>query len=511
MSGASFPDPERKRALTAEDAEGTGRAPLSPSPPRDSRSWEMVVGLEVHVQLLTRTKLFCPCSTEFGAPPNANTCPVCLALPGALPVINDRAVRLAVRAAYALGCTVHGESVFARKNYFYPDLPKGYQISQFDRPLATGGFLAIEDGEAARGVRIHRVHMEEDAGKSIHDRYAGHTAIDLNRSGTPLIEIVTEPDLRSTGDVHEFLRRIKQVLEYTRVSDANMEEGSLRVDANISVREPSASALGTKTEIKNMNSFSGVERALDAEFERQVALLERGERVVQQTMLWDAVSGTVRPARSKEESHDYRYFPEPDLLPLRLTSAALESLRAEVPELPAARRARFVTVLGLSAHDAEVLAAARAMGDYYEAVVAAGAEAKVAANWVMGEVMAWLNDSGAAIGELKVSPADLAALLAMVRSGEVSNSAAKAVFATMAGTGEGPAVIADREGLRQVSDDSRLAAWIEEVLSTSSDEARRFLAGEKKLLGVLVGRVMKLSGGKADPRRVSEMLSARSR
>ncbi|NUQ12105.1 MAG: Asp-tRNA(Asn)/Glu-tRNA(Gln) amidotransferase subunit GatB [Gemmatimonadaceae bacterium] len=290
----------------------------------------MVIGLEVHVQLLTKTKLFCPCSTAFGAPPNANTCPVCLALPGALPVLNRGAVRLAARAAYALGCTVHEESVFARKNYFYPDLPKGYQISQFDRPLATGGFLALEDGPGARGVRIHRVHMEEDAGKSIHDRYPGHSAIDLNRSGTPLIEIVSEPDLRSAADAGVYLRRLKQILEYTEVSDANMEEGSLRVDANVSVRAAGADALGTKTEIKNMNSFSGVERALEVEFARQVALVERGERVVQQTMLWDAGSGTVRPARSKEESHDYRYFPEPDLPPLRLTSAVLAEWREAV-------------------------------------------------------------------------------------------------------------------------------------------------------------------------------------
>ncbi len=470
----------------------------------------MVVGLEVHVHLLTKTKLFCPCSTEFGATPNANTCPVCLALPGALPVLNEAAVRLAARAAYALGCTVHEDSVFARKNYFYPDLPKGYQISQFDRPLATDGRLALEDGaDEARSVRIHRVHMEEDAGKSVHDRYAGSTAIDLNRSGTPLIEIVSEPDLRSAADAGAFLRRLKQILEYTEVSDANMEEGSLRVDANISTRGPGASTLGTKTEIKNMNSFSGVERALEVEFARQCALLERGERVVQQTMLWDAGSGTVRPARSKEESHDYRYFPEPDLPPLRLTREWLASVRTDLPELPAARRQRFVESFSLPAYDADVLTATRDLADYFEAVVASGAEAKVAANWVMGEVLARLKDAGIGIRELAARPAQLGVLLAMVRDGAVSHSAAKAIFAQMAKTGEDPAVIADREGLRQVGDDSQLSAWIDGVLAAHPDEAGRFLAGEKKLQGVLVGMVMKASGGKADPKKVNQLLAGR--
>ena len=474
-------------------------------------TWEMVVGLEVHVQLLTRTKLFCDCSTEFGAPPNAHTCPVCLALPGALPVLNEHAVRLAVRAAFALGCEVHSESVFARKNYFYPDLPKGYQISQFDRPLATDGRLALEDGaDASRSVRIHRVHMEEDAGKSIHDRYPGHSAIDLNRSGTPLVEIVSEPDIPSAADAGLYLRRLKQILEYLEVSDANMEEGSLRVDANVSVRERGSSTLGTKTEIKNMNSFHGVEHALEVEFARQVAQVEAGERVVQQTMLWDAGSGTVRPARSKEESHDYRYFPEPDLLPLRLTGEWLAAVRADIPELPSARRQRFIDSFNLPAYDAEVLTSTRALGDYYEAVVRALGESKAAANWVMGEVLARLKDAGISIGEFVVTPGRLAVLLGMVRDGIVSNSAAKTIFAQMARSGEDPAVIADREGLRQVGDDARLVAWIDEVLAAHPDEAGRFLAGEKKLLGVLVGQVMKASGGKADPRKVNQLLAKRA-
>ena len=475
------------------------------------RQWDMVVGLEVHVQLLTRTKLFCNCRTEFGAPPNQNTCPVCLALPGALPVLNEAAVRLAARAAFALGCEVHAESIFARKNYFYPDLPKGYQISQFDRPLATNGRLTLDDGSDTRFVRIHRVHMEEDAGKSIHDRYPGSTAIDLNRSGTPLIEIVSEPDLRSSADTGTYLKRLKQILEYLEVSDANMEEGSLRVDANISIREPGCTTLGTKTEIKNMNSFHGVERALEVEFARQVAQVERGERVVQQTMLWDAGSGTVRPARSKEESHDYRYFPEPDLPPLRLTSDWLEARRSDLPELPAARRTRFVKALGLPAYDADVLTASRPLADYYEAVASLSGDAKVAANWVMGDVLARLKESGKSIAEFTVKPTQLAALLGMIREGTVSNTAAKAIFAQMASSGDDPAVIADREGLRQVGDDDQLIAWIEQVIAANPDEARRFEAGDKKLLGVLVGMVMKTSGGKADPKKVNQLLAKRVR
>ena len=469
-------------------------------------SWEMVVGLEVHVQLLTRTKLFCNCSTDFGAPPNHNTCPVCLALPGALPVLNEHAVRLAARAAFALGCEVHSESIFARKNYFYPDLPKGYQISQFDQPLATGGKVALDD---SRAVRIHRIHMEEDAGKSIHDRYPGFTAIDLNRSGTPLIEIVSEPDLRSAADAGVYLKRLKQVLEYLEVSDANMEEGSLRVDANISIRERQTTKLGTKTEIKNMNSFSGVERALEAEFRRQVALIESGGRVQQQTMLWDAHRNEVRPARSKEESHDYRYFPEPDLPPLRLTSAWLADVRSGIPELPDKRRRRLVEQLGLPAYDAEVLTADRSLAEYFEDVAVAHGDAKVAANWVMGEVLARLNDAGIGIAQCRVTPRQLGGLLDLVRDGVVSNSAAKVVFAKMLETGEDAVVLADREGLRQVGDDGQLVAWIEQVLAANPDETRRFLAGEKKLLGVLVGLVMKASGGKADPKKVNRMLSER--
>jgi len=465
--------------------------------------WEMVVGLEVHVQLLTRTKLFCPCPADFGAPPNSHTCPVCLALPGALPVLNAEAVRLAARAATALGCTVHEESIFARKNYFYPDLPKGYQISQFDRPLATGG--TIDAG--GRTVRINRIHMEEDAGKSVHDRFPSVSAIDLNRSGVPLIEIVTEPDMRSPQEAGACLRELKLVLEYLEVSDANMEEGSLRVDANVSARRPGDDRLGTKTEIKNMNSFTGVERALEVEFARQCALLERGEGVVQQTMLWDAHRSEVRPARGKEESHDYRYFPEPDLPPLRLTSDWLDAVRAALPELPASRRERLQGDHGLRASDAGVLTATRDLAEYYEAAATAHGDYRTAANWVMGVVLAYLNDTGTALRDLRVTPAKLGALLDLVRAGEVSNNAGKVIFAGMAATGEDAAAVADREGLRQVGDDGQLRAWIDEVLADHPAEAERFRGGDRKLLGVLVGMVMKRSQGRADPKKVNRLLS----
>ncbi len=473
--------------------------------------YELVVGLEVHVQLKTRSKIFCPCSTEFGAPPNANTCPVCLALPGALPVLNAHAVQLAVRAALALDCTVHRASVFARKNYFYPDLPKGYQISQFDQPLATGGRLVIgtADDGAPRVVGITRAHMEEDAGKSVHDRFPAATAIDLNRAGSPLVEIVSEPDIRTPAEAREYCVRLKEVLEYTEVSDANMEEGSLRVDANVSIRSHGSATLGTKTEIKNMNSFAGVERAIAVEFERQCALLEAGERVVQQTLLWDADRHEVRPARSKEGSHDYRYFPDPDLPPLLLAEHWIEAQRRALPELPAARRTRLQAAYALSPYDAGVLTATRALADFYEAVAQAHGDGKAAANWVMGEVLASLNNAGIPIAALRVAPADLAALLGLVREGAVSNSAAKKVFAIMVRDGGAPRALAEREGLMQVSDDAALAAWVDEVWAAHPDEVRRLAAGEKKLLGVLVGAVMKRSGGRADPRKVNQLLAAR--
>ena len=474
-------------------------------------AWEMVVGLEVHVQLKTRTKAFCRCSASFGEPPNTNVCPVCLGLPGALPVLNQRAVELAVRAALALECTVNCVSVFARKNYFYPDLPKGYQISQFDRPLASAGHLQIgvkEDGTALR-VGITRVHMEEDAGKSLHDRFPHETAIDLNRAGVPLIEIVSEPDIRSAAEAGAYLRTLKQILEYLDVSDVSMEEGSLRVDANVSARKRGDGRLGQKTEVKNLNSFSGVERALQVEFTRQVSVLERGGRVEQQTMLWDAAAGEVRPARAKEGSHDYRYVPDPDLPPLILDPADIAHAKDHLPELPAARRKRFETDYRLGAYDVDVLTSSPALADYYESAARQHGDPKAAANWVMGEVLAALKHAGLSVAEFPVRPADLAGLLDLVRDGRVTHTAAKQIFTEMVKSGDPPADIATRLSLFTITDDAALRRWLDEVIAEHPKEAARFAAGERKLQGVLIGAVMKKSKGSADPKRVGQLLGER--
>ena len=414
-------------------------------------------------------------------------------------------------AAHALSCTVNETSIFARKNYFYPDLPKGYQISQFDKPLAEHGKLDI--GTNADGtpitVRITRVHMEEDAGKSVHDRYPGVTAIDLNRSGVPLIEIVSEPDMRSAREAGAYLRALKQVIEYTGVSDANMEEGSLRVDANVSARPRGETKLGTKTEVKNLNSFSGVERALEVEFARQVEVLAGGGTVTQQTMLWDANRGEVRPARSKEGSHDYRYFPEPDLPPLQLTRAWIDRARVELPELPAAKQARFAADYKLTPPEIEVLTASVPLAKYFEEVTAAGGEAKAAANWVMRDVRQLLN-AGLDIDSVRIRPPELAQLLQLVRDGTVSHAAATRIFAIASETGERPLEVAKREGLLQERNEDALAGWVDQVLAENPDVAARFRGGDKKLLGVLVGLVMKASKGRADPKAINQLLSARA-
>jgi aspartyl-tRNA(Asn)/glutamyl-tRNA(Gln) amidotransferase subunit B len=466
--------------------------------------WETVIGLETHVQLRTASKMFCGCSAAFGAPPNTNVCPVCLGLPGALPVPNAQAVKLAVRAALALGCTVHPRSVFARKNYFYPDLPKGYQISQFEQPLATAGSLAYLSPE--RGVvaaTIVRLHLEEDAGKSLHDRFPKETAIDLNRCGVPLIEIVTGPDFRSPQEARAYLQTLKQVLEYAGVSDCDMEKGSLRVDANVSVRRAGAPALGTKTEVKNINSFAYVEKALTVERDRQIAVLEAGGTVTQQTLLYDARANAVRPQRAKEESHDYRYFPDPDLPPLVLDEAFIAEQQALLPELPGQKRERFVAQYALSVADAAVLTADRAVADYYEAVVRAGAEPKAAANWVMGEVLADAKAHGEA---LRVPAASLAQLIALVKGGTLSHQAAKRVFAEVAERGGEPRTVAEALGLVQVADAGVLAAWVSEVLGAHRDEVARYKRGETKLLQFFLGQVMRASRGKADPKLAQKVL-----
>lgn len=475
-------------------------------------NWELVIGIEVHVQLRTATKIFCSCRTAFGSNPNENTCPVCLGLPGALPVLNERAVQLAVRAALALGCEIQTTSVFARKHYFYPDLPKGYQISQFEKPLALAGGITIPStlgGETRVG--IIRVHMEEDAGKSVHDRYDGYTAVDLNRAGTPLIEIVSAPDIRSAGDAVRYLRTLKQIMEYTDVSDANMEEGSLRADINISVRPHGSDTLGVKTEIKNLNTFTGIERAIEAEYTRHCAALEAGHTIEQQTMLWDAARNEVRPARSKEESHDYRYLPDPDLPPLVVTATQVEDERERLPELPDKRRARLREQLQLSAAEAEQVTATMAFADYTESTAGFASDGKRTVNWMLGAVTASLNARGISISDYVLTPAQLAGLIRLEASGKISNAAAKMLLPLLeesptADCGE----LAAQQGLLKVSDTAQIELWVETVLQENPAEAERFLAGERKLQGVLVGMVMRLSGGSADPKIVNQLLAART-
>jgi aspartyl-tRNA(Asn)/glutamyl-tRNA(Gln) amidotransferase subunit B len=469
--------------------------------------WETVIGLETHVQLRTVSKMFCGCSAAFGAAPNTHVCPVCLGLPGALPAPNGEALKHAVRAALALGCTVHAKSVFARKNYFYPDLPKGYQISQYEEPLATKGsltFLAPERGLVT--ATIVRLHVEEDAGKSLHDRFPKATAVDLNRAGVPLIEIVTGPDFRSPQEARAYLQTLKQVLEYIGVSDCDMEKGSLRVDANVSVRRAGDSALGVKTEVKNINSFAFVEKALGVERDRQIAVLEGGGTVTQQTMLYDNKDNAVRPQRSKEESHDYRYFPEPDLPPLVLTPEFVAEQQSLLPELPASKRERFVAQYGLPQQDAAVLTAGRAVADYYEGVVHAGAEAKAAANWVMGEVLADAKDHAEA---LRVPAGSLAQLIGLVKGGTLSNQAGKRVFAELANRGGDPRTIAEALGVIQVVDPNAVAGWVSEVLGAHTTEVGRYKSGETKLMAFFVGQVMKASKGKADPKVAQRVLEER--
>jgi aspartyl-tRNA(Asn)/glutamyl-tRNA(Gln) amidotransferase subunit B len=472
-------------------------------------AWETVIGLEVHVQLRTRTKMFCGNRTTFGDPPNTNVCPVCLGLPGALPVPNAEAIRLAVRGAIALGCTVHETSIFARKNYFYPDLPKGYQISQFDRPLATDGSVTFESPDRGRmQVGITRLHIEEDAGKLLHDRFRGKTAVDLNRAGTPLAEIVSEPDLRSPAEARAYLGTLRQILVYAGVSECSMEQGSLRVDANLSIRPEGVTKLGTKTEVKNMNSFANVERALEAERERQIALVESGRPVDQVTLLFNAATGQVKPTRSKEESHDYRYFPDPDLPPLVLKSAWIAEQRTSLPELPEAKRERLQLTYGLSSKDARVLTAEVELASYFESVVKAGVDPKTAANWVMGDVMTSYNESGS----FPVSAPRLAALIALVSEGVVSHQAAKRVYSELARSkDEAPRAAAERLGLVQVSEQGALTGWVDEVLTAYPGEVKRFRQGETKLMSFFVGQVMKKSKGKADPKGVQPVLTEKLR
>jgi len=471
--------------------------------------WETVIGLEIHAQLATKTKIFSGASTAYGAEPNSQACAIDLGLPGVLPVLNREVARMAAMFGLAIDAEIAHRSVFARKNYFYPDLPKGYQISQYELPIVRKGQLSIdlEDG-SSKTVGVTRAHLEEDAGKSLHEDFHGLSGIDLNRAGTPLLEIVSEPDLRSAKEAVAYMKKLHQLVVYLGICDGNMQEGSFRCDANVSVRPKGEPKFGTRAEIKNLNSFRFVERAIEFEIERQIDLLEAGGRVVQETRLYDPDRGETRSMRGKEEANDYRYFPDPDLLPLVLDDEFIAAARASLPELPEVKKRRFVEHYGLSAYDAAVLTTSRALGDYYEAVVAAlGGEPKLCANWVMGDLSAFLNKEGQDIAESPVSAAQLAGLLRRIQDRTISGKIAKDVFeALWAGEGDADAIIAQR-GLKQITDTSAIEQVIDDVIAANPAQLAQYRAGKDKLFGFFVGQVMKLSQGKANPQQVNDLLA----
>ncbi len=469
--------------------------------------YEAVIGLEVHVQLATKSKIFCSCSTEFGAAPNTHVCPVCLGMPGSLPVLNEKAVEYAVKAALALNCRINLKSIFARKNYFYPDLPKGYQISQYEEPLAEEGYIEIETEEGTKRIRIKRVHMEEDAGKNIHgEGNDPYSYVDLNRAGIPLIEIVSEPDISSPAEARLYLQKLRTIMRYIGVSNADMEKGELRCDANVSVRPKGSDKLGVKTELKNMNSFRHVQRALEYEIERQIEVLEEGGEVVQETRLWNPHLGITETMRKKEEEHDYRYFPEPDLVPLVLGEEFVERMKAELPELPDDKKRRFMEEYGLSAYDAEVLCADKALADFYEEAVKAHDNPKAIANWVMVELLGRLNKDGRSISESPVAPMQVAKLVKLIDDGVISGKIGKQLFDILYREGGDPEVVVKERGLVQITDTSQIEAVVDEVIKECPDEVNKYLAGKTKVIGFLVGQVMKKTRGKANPRLVNELL-----
>ncbi len=474
-------------------------------------AYEAVIGLEVHAQLLTESKAFCGCTTKFGNEPNTNVCPICLGMPGVLPVLNKNVVEFAIRMGLATNCSIAPKSIFARKNYFYPDLPKGYQISQYEEPICTGGFVEIdlEDGSRKK-VGLTRIHMEEDAGKSIHDM-DDDTLVDINRCGVPLIEIVSEPDMRSAKEAYLYLHKIRQIVTYLGICDGNMEEGSLRCDANVSVRKKNEKAFGTKTEVKNMNSFRNVERAIEFEINRQIRTLEEGGKVVQETLLWDANQNIAYPMRSKEEAHDYRYFPDPDLVPVLVDDKWKNAVQFSLPEHPTARRDRYVSQYGLPKYDADVLTSERGYADYFEASVktlntSGNDNVKSVSNWVMTEVLRVVSENKIDIKGFPVSPSNLGKMIGLIDDGTISSKIAKEVFAEMLKSDEDPKAIVEKKGLVQLSDENTIGKIIDEVISNNPAQVEKYKAGNEKVFGFFVGEVMKATKGKANPGIVNSLL-----
>ena len=474
--------------------------------------YEAVIGLEVHAQLLTKSKIFCGCSAAFGAEPNTHTCPVCMGMPGSLPVLNRKVVEFAIKMALATNCKIAPYSLFARKNYFYPDLPKGYQISQYELPLATNGYIEIptEDGGKKR-VGITRIHMEEDAGKLFHDENGPFSYVDFNRTGVPLLEIVSEPDIRTPKEAADYLRVLRAILQYLEICDGNMEEGSLRCDANVSIRPAGVQTLGTRTEVKNMNSFRNVERALAYEIERQKKVLEEGKEVVQETRLWDPHKGVTYAMRGKEEAHDYRYFPDPDLVPLTISSEWVEEVKRGLPELPLERKDRFVSQYKIPEYDAGVITSSKALADYYEECVKIFPEPKQVSNWIMSELLRLLKEDDREVEDCPLAPQQLAEMLGLIKDGTISGKIAKTVFEQMYKTGKGARQIVQEQGLVQITDESALNKVVEDVLQAHPQEVEAYKKGKEKLLGFFVGQVMKATQGKANPKLVNEILKEKLR
>jgi aspartyl-tRNA(Asn)/glutamyl-tRNA(Gln) amidotransferase subunit B len=468
--------------------------------------YEAVIGLEVHAQLLTETKIFCGCSTRFGSEPNTQTCPICIGMPGVLPVLNKKALEFAIKTGISMNCNISRYSRFARKNYFYPDLPKGYQISQYELPICEEGYIEIiVDGEVKK-IGITRIHIEEDAGKNIHGEDGNYSFVDLNRAGVPLMEIVSEPDIRSPREAVEYMKKLRAILRYLGVCDGNMEQGSLRCDANVSVRPIGQKGYGTRTEVKNINSFRFVEKALDYEIKRQIKVLEEGGRIIQETRLWNSDRGITESMRGKEEAHDYRYFPEPDLVPITVDEDWINEIKKSIPELPDIKRKRFVSEYSLPEHDADFLTSERPLADWFEEAVKLGGQPKIVANWIQSDLMRLLNEEGKSIEECPLKPEQLVGMLRLIEDGTISGKIAKTVFSEMYKTGRGAEIIVKEKGLSQISDTGEIDKIIDEVIAKHPKEVERFRSGEEKLLGFFVGQVMKLTKGKANPQMVNELL-----